>query len=89
MNNEKIYLVNGYSYENGYEYEWIEKIFVDEKQADACCKYLNNTCGRTKRYHVSMHKICTYDYAGMLECKKEHVIKSIRKQEMMRCGCGY
>lgn len=39
----KIYIIMGYINESGDEDTWVDEVFTDKEQAEACCEYLNLT----------------------------------------------
>lgn len=67
----KIYIVNGYEYtdDSCNEEIWVEELFLDAEQANACCVYLNVT--NTKKnvtYYISEYNgFCNEDYVSKLE----------------------
>ena len=66
---DKIYIVNGHIYESGDEDTWIEKLFENKEQANACCEYLNITnIQKNVTYWLSERDgFCTEDYVSKLE----------------------
>lgn len=68
-NTNKIYIVNGYINESGDEDTWIEELFEDKEQANACCEYLNITnTQKNVTYWLSENDgICMEDYVSKLE----------------------
>lgn len=69
----KIYIVGGYINEHGDEDTWIEKVFEDEEQAQACCEYLNLTELQTNtKYHwYEVDGFCSEDYITKLKTLKQ------------------
>ena len=39
----KIYIIMGYINESDDEDTWVDEVFTDKEQAEACCEYLNLT----------------------------------------------
>ena len=68
VTNNKIYVVGGYINEHGDTSTWLEKLFDNEEQAKACCKFLNLTKTQTN-VEFSMYEvdgICNEDYISKL-----------------------
>lgn len=65
----KIYIVNGYINQYGDEDTWVEELFEDEEQANACCEYLNitNTQDNVTFYLSENDGFCKEDYVSKLE----------------------
>ena len=69
ISNNKIYVVGGFINESGDTDNWIEELFEDEKQAKACCEYLNLTKTQ-KNVEFNMYELdgfCTEDYVAKLK----------------------
>jgi hypothetical protein len=65
----KIYIVNGYINESGDEDTWVEELFEDKDQANACCEYLNitSTQKNVTYYIYESDEFCNEDYISKLE----------------------
>lgn len=83
MNNKKIYIINGYLYESGDEYTWVEEVFKDKEQAEACCTYLNIVHAKNPSFEMSEHEISTCNYIDLLEERKEWVKELSEAEEKM------
>lgn len=64
---DSIFVVGGYINEHGDTDTWIEKLFDDEEQANACCEFLNRTKSQD---NVSFN---TYKVDGL--CKEDYISK--------------
>lgn len=76
----KIYIVIGHIYESGDEDVWIEKMFEDKEQANACCEYLNITNKQDNvTYYLSEHNgFCKEDYISKLNRILDRTIVTLR-----------
>ena len=71
----RVYTVNGCINESGDISNWIEEIFKDKKQAEACCKYLNltNSQKNVEYYTSYIRGLCNIDYVAKLKEYTEHI----------------
>lgn len=70
---KELYIVNGWIDNYGDEDDWVEEIFDDKEQAEACCKYLNMIKSQ-KNVEYTVYKIdglCNEDYVSKLNEIKE------------------
>lgn len=76
----KIYIVVGYIYKQDDEDTWIEKIFEDKEQANACCEYLNivNKEDDVTYYLSEYNGFCKEDYISKLNKILNKVIATFR-----------
>lgn len=65
---DNIYVVGGYINESGDEDTWIEELFDDEAQANACCEFLNLTKSQENvEYNMyEVNGLCREDYISKL-----------------------
>lgn len=84
MNNNKIYIVMGYINESGDESTWVEELFEDQEQANACSAYLNLTNTQNNvTFYVDEHDgFCEEDFVSLLDTGWQIELEDLEKDDI-------